>query len=38
MQPGDTEHVLPVDLGDYRNWWAYVPGACWRHPEGPGSD
>jgi len=28
----------PVDLRDYRNWWAYVPGACWRHPEGPGSD
>jgi formylglycine-generating enzyme len=28
----------PVDLRDYANWWAYVPGACWRHPEGPGSD
>jgi sulfatase modifying factor 1 len=28
----------PVDLRDYRNWWDYVPGACWRHPEGPGSD
>ena len=28
----------PVDLRDYRNWWAYVPGAYWRHPEGPGSD
>jgi formylglycine-generating enzyme required for sulfatase activity len=27
----------PVDLRDFRNWWAYVPGACWRHPEGPGS-
>ncbi|HEX6999167.1 MAG TPA: formylglycine-generating enzyme family protein [Gammaproteobacteria bacterium] len=27
----------PVDLGDFRNWWAYVPGACWRHPEGPDS-
>jgi formylglycine-generating enzyme required for sulfatase activity len=27
----------PVDLRDYRNWWAYVPGACWRRPEGPGS-
>ncbi|MDQ2873332.1 MAG: formylglycine-generating enzyme family protein [Actinomycetota bacterium] len=24
----------PVDLGDYRNWWAYVPGACWHHPSG----
>jgi formylglycine-generating enzyme required for sulfatase activity len=19
-------------------WWAYVPGACWRRPTGPGSD
>jgi sulfatase modifying factor 1 len=28
----------PVDLSDYRNWWAYVPGASWRRPEGPGSD
>src|SRR5262249_3932517 len=28
----------PVDLSDHRNWWAYVPGACWRSPEGPGSD
>jgi formylglycine-generating enzyme len=28
----------PVDLRDYRNWWAYVPGADWRHPSGPGSN
>jgi formylglycine-generating enzyme required for sulfatase activity len=28
----------PVDLSDYRNWWAYVPGACWTRPEGPGSN
>ena len=28
----------PVDLTDYRNWWAWTPGACWRHPEGPGRD
>ncbi len=27
----------PVDLRDWRNWWSWVPGACWRHPEGPGS-
>ena len=27
----------PVDLNDYSNWWTYVPGASWRHPEGPGS-
>ncbi len=28
----------PVNLDDYRNWWHWVPGAQWRHPEGPGSD
>ena len=27
----------PVDLSDYRNWWSWVPGADWRHPEGPDS-
>ncbi|WP_317164112.1 formylglycine-generating enzyme family protein [Sediminibacterium roseum] len=26
-----------VDLDDYGQWWAWVPGADWRHPEGPGS-
>jgi sulfatase modifying factor 1 len=28
----------PVDLRDYRSWWAYIPGASWRCPDGPGSD
>jgi formylglycine-generating enzyme required for sulfatase activity len=28
----------PVDLRDFRTWWAYVPGACWHRPEGPRSD
>jgi formylglycine-generating enzyme len=27
----------PVDLGDFRAWWSYMPGASWRHPEGAGS-
>ncbi len=27
----------PVDLRDWRWWWDWVPGACWRHPFGPGS-
>jgi sulfatase modifying factor 1 len=27
----------PVDLRDATQWWAYVPGANWRHPQGPGS-
>jgi len=26
-----------VDLRDCHNWWTYVPGANWRHPEGPAS-
>lgn len=25
----------PVDLRDWRQWWRWVPGACWRHPGGP---
>ena len=27
----------PVDLRNFRNWWSYVPGASWRHPDGPES-
>lgn len=27
-----------VRLEDYRQWWAYVPGADWRHPGGPDTD
>ncbi len=27
----------PVDLGDFRNWWAWVPGTNWRRPLGPRS-
>jgi formylglycine-generating enzyme required for sulfatase activity len=27
----------PVGLTDFRLWWAYVPGASWHQPEGPGS-
>ncbi|RFP13657.1 formylglycine-generating enzyme family protein [Duganella sp. BJB475] len=27
----------PVPLDDWSRWWAYVPGADWRHPQGPGS-
>ncbi|MGB3291043.1 MAG: SUMF1/EgtB/PvdO family nonheme iron enzyme, partial [Burkholderiaceae bacterium] len=28
---------VKVDLNDYSQWWRYVPGADWRHPQGPGS-
>jgi formylglycine-generating enzyme required for sulfatase activity len=27
----------PVNLQDYAQWWRYVPGADWKHPQGPGS-
>jgi formylglycine-generating enzyme required for sulfatase activity len=27
----------PVPLHDWSAWWRWVPGADWRHPEGPGS-
>lgn len=28
----------PVQLNNVMQWWSYVPGANWRHPEGPNSD
>ena len=28
----------PVPLNAPKNWWRWVPGACWKHPEGPGTD
>ena len=27
----------PVPLDDHYRWWAWVPGADWRHPTGPSS-
>jgi formylglycine-generating enzyme required for sulfatase activity len=30
------DHAVPLD--DVSQWWAFVPGASWQHPEGPGSD
>ena len=40
LVPGSLVFMQPrqrVSLRDYRAWWAYVPGASWRHPEGPDS-
>jgi formylglycine-generating enzyme required for sulfatase activity len=28
----------PVPLNDHFQWWSYVKGANWRHPEGPKSN
>lgn len=41
LQPASmvfTPPGRPVSLRDWSQWWAFVPGACWRHPTGPGSD
>ena len=32
-----TKPPAPVPLDDHANWWAFVPGADWRHPTGPDS-
>ena len=32
-----TPPSQPVPLDDFSRWWRYVPGANWRHPDGPGS-
>ncbi len=40
LVPGSVAFVPPphrVDLREWSNWWAWVPGAGWRHPEGPDS-
>jgi len=40
LVPGSLVFQKPpgrVDMENIGNWWAYVPGADWRHPEGPGS-
>lgn len=40
LVPGSLVFRKPprrVSLSDYRAWWAYLPGACWKHPEGPQS-
>jgi sulfatase modifying factor 1 len=40
LQPGSvvfTPSTHPVRLQDYSQWWKWVTGACWSHPEGPGS-
>jgi sulfatase modifying factor 1 len=41
LAPGSpvfTPPAGPVPLDDASRWWRLVPGACWRHPEGPDSD
>jgi len=38
---GSAVFIAPsrdVPLDDVSQWWRYVPGASWKHPEGPASD
>jgi sulfatase modifying factor 1 len=40
LRPGSMVFVLPeplTELKDVSQWWRYVPGTDWRHPEGPDS-
>ena len=42
LQPGSMvftppAHDAQADLREHTTWWRWVPGAQWRHPEGPGS-
>jgi sulfatase modifying factor 1 len=40
LMPGALVFTPPdvsVPLRDYSRWWTWTTGACWRHPEGPGS-
>ncbi|MGH8047392.1 MAG: formylglycine-generating enzyme family protein [Chthoniobacterales bacterium] len=40
LVPGSAVFHAPagsVGLDDRLQWWSYVPGASWRHPDGPGS-
>ena len=41
LLPGSMDFVPtpgPVNLRHLSQWWRWVPGASWQHPEGPGSD
>lgn len=43
LLPGANVHMKPDEKVNPRRtdnawrWWAYTPGASWRHPEGPGT-
>ncbi|HKW47844.1 MAG TPA: formylglycine-generating enzyme family protein [Gemmatimonadaceae bacterium] len=40
LNPGSlvfTKPTHPVDMSHMSNWWAFILGADWRHPQGPDS-
>jgi sulfatase modifying factor 1 len=41
LRPGSLVFTPPnaaVPFNDMTRWWTWTTGACWKHPEGPGSD
>ena len=41
LKPGSITFTPPAHvetLDDHMQWWSYIPGASWRHPEGPQSN
>lgn len=41
LVPGALVFTMPsysVSLANHYQWWRYVPGANWQHPEGPASN
>ncbi|MEM6560116.1 MAG: formylglycine-generating enzyme family protein [Planctomycetota bacterium] len=41
LVPGSVVFTPPpagTNPRHWRQWWSWVPGASWKHPEGPGSD
>ena len=40
LVPGSMVFQIPAQVegtNDYSQWWRWVPGACWKNPEGPDS-
>ncbi len=40
LKPGSIVFTAPeheVSLNNFMEWWSYVPGASWNHPDGPKS-
>lgn len=40
LKPGSAVFRPPTSVnatGDISQWWQFVPGASWQHPDGPGS-
>ena len=35
LQPGSAVFAVPTTQSP--DWWRFIPGASWQHPEGPGS-